>query len=176
MNEQEIQPIDAERAEIVEQLQADPRRGQMSFPEWFLAVDSELELAEQRIKEQAAKMIAFVQARRKALHWKCGQDFREAVDKDIVAQSSKKRSKDYLTGRAGYRTAPAKVLVLDSKKLIDWCALNLPEAVPMEPRLHLTPLKAYIESTGETPPGCDFRKPELRFYPSMAQGQIAEDE
>lgn len=162
-----VDPAQEERNEIVEQLHGDPERQRLSFVEWFLQVDGQMDAAEARIKEQAERMLAYIKTRRAALHWKYGADFRQQVESDLSRQSGKKKSIDYLTGRAGFRTRPSKVIVGDKAKLTNWCAVNLPEAVPMRPELHVTPIKKYIEETGDVPPGCGWRQAERAFYPNV---------
>lgn len=171
----DLAPANPEMAAIIERYQSDPDRQNYTFQEWFLLMDGRLTLAAETIKAQAERMLAQVEAQRKALHWRYGPDFRTRVEADLQSHKGK-RSIDYLTGRAGFRKTPAKLVVTNAKELTDWAAVNCPDAVRMEPKLHVTPVRKMIESTGEEPPGCRYIPAQDRFYPTVYPPQIEEGE
>lgn len=174
----ELGPVDP-RAELAAEIAAQ-RDDSLGFPEWYLSEMGKCDFMELRIKEQAEKMLAEIDARRKALEWKYGQDFRAQVERDLAeknrGKSKQARSVKYLTGTAGFRTTPPKLIVTNDKALMDWAAINVPEAVKLEPKLHLTPVKRYIESGGEQPPGCIYQGKGQRFYPTALNKEIGYDE
>lgn len=164
-----LAPAD-ERTELIEQMQNDPDRERMSFAEWFLHGENNDVAAIERVKAQADKLIAYFEARRRARQWRYGTEFRATVENDLAEQRKKdkrKKSVTYATGTAGFRKAPALVIVKDKKALMDWCGVNLPAAVPMEPHLHLTPIKEHFAKTGEIPDGCDVVEEREQFYPAF---------
>ncbi len=76
--------------------------GDMSWlPQWYLGCLDQLDALDKRVKEQARILAHQIEARRKALQWKWGLEFQAQVHRDILAQGGKKKSVDYLTGRAG---------------------------------------------------------------------------
>ena len=158
-----------ERAELAAEL-CEQREHDLPLTVWYLKVLAECEFMEDRIKEQAEKMLSAITARRRALEWRFGREFREMVERDLAQQKGKKkRSVEYLTGRAGFRTLPGKVFVQNKEELVNWCAINLPKAVPMEPVLHVTPIMEHFDATGEIPPGCDILAKRDKFYPSTGE-------
>ena len=168
--DKQLAPPD-ERAELAEEL-AEQRDESLSLAEWYLKVMGECDFVEQRIDEQAAKIKAQVAARRKALEWRFGRDFREQVERDLAQQKNKrKRSIDYITGRAGFRSVPAKVVVVNKDELMNWAAIHCPDAVPMEPVLHVTPILKHFEATGEEAPGCFIRQKFDKFYPGAIDNE-----
>ena len=171
-----IEPVDAERAELVEDLFQHRKGSDLSLPEWYLAEMGKCEFMAERIKSQAEKMLREVEGRRKALEWRFGSEFREAVERALAEKNRGKskpvRSIKYHTGTAGFRTTPPKLIVLNAKALMDWAAINCPDAVRMEPRLHVSPVKAHIEQTGEVVPGCEYRGKLDKFYPTVFNKEL----
>lgn len=165
-----------ERAEIAAELFEQRIGSELDLQTWYLQEMGKCEFMADRIKEQAEKMLREVESRKRALEWRFGQEFRALVEKDLEQKNQGKakpvRSMKYLTGTAGFRTAPAKLIVLNAKALMDWASLHVPEAVKMEPKLHVTPIRAHIEATGEIVPGCDYRGKMDRFYPSAMNKEL----
>lgn len=175
MAEQTNAIVPDERAEIVADLMSDPAREAMDFASWYLAVDNDCLAALERAKAQYEKIVAYYTNRRKALAFRFGQEFRVQVEADLAEQRKKdkrKKSVTYPTGTAGFRKAPMMVLIKDKKALMDWAGVNLPEAVPMEPRLHVTPLKEHFKKTGEEPPGCEIVGERESFFPAVPRLEL----
>jgi hypothetical protein len=158
--------------EEVEALLADSHTAQTDdgrwLAPWYLRKLAELDAAEAMIDEQAKRMKSQIGARRKALEWKWGEPFRAQVDADIQAQGGKKKSVDYLTGRAGYRAVGGrpKVTITDEAQAIAAAERACPAAVKKS--LLLTPLLDHVKATGEVLPGTDYTvtPKEERFYPT----------
>jgi hypothetical protein len=176
MSEQAIQPVDAERAEIAAELMEQRSGSGLSLQEWYLGEMAKCEFMADRIKDQTERMLREIENRRKALEFRFGAEFRAAVEADLAEKAKGKskppRSVKYHTGTAGFRTTPPKLIVLNAKALMDWAAVNCPEAVKMEPTLHVTPIKAHIQAGGELPPGCDYRNKVDKFYPSVFNKEL----
>ena len=138
---------------------------------WYLGKFKDADAAEARVKEQYKVMLAQIDQVRKHLAWKYGDQFREAVEADLDAQGGKKRSVDYLQGRAGFRKGKTSIEVLDEKAAIEWCEKNCPEA--LSPKLaRKTPLAAMFEADGIVPDGCQVHPAEDRFYPAVPQPRL----
>jgi len=174
-NEQALAGPD-ERAEIAAELLATRRGSRLSLQEWYLEEMGKCDYAADRIREQADKMLKEIENRKKALEWRFGNEFRALVEQDLKERNSGQgkpvRSVKYLTGTAGFRTTQPKLIVTNAKTLMDWAAINCPEAVKMEPKLHITPIKGYIEQNGDVPPGCDYRGKADKFYPTVMNKEL----
>lgn len=69
----------------------------------------------------------------------------------------KRKSLTLLEGKAGFRTIPARLEVVDEETCSDWFMMQ-PElrVVHIVPILCLTAVQAYFQETGVVPPGCAF--------------------
>ncbi|NLX97577.1 MAG: hypothetical protein GXY83_15525 [Rhodopirellula sp.] len=136
---------------------------------WYLRKMAELEAAESLIKEQSKRMLAQVAARRKALEYQWGQAFKAQVDADLAEQGGKKKSIDYMTGRAGYRSSGGKpqIVIEDENAAIEAAEMACPDAIKRT--IIKSVLQAYVESTGEEIPGTKLiTTPKVEhFYPAL---------
>lgn len=138
---------------------------------WYLRKAGDFDQAIQTIKDQAAMMIRAIEARKRGLAYKWGGEFKRIIDAKLQSQGGKKRSVDLLTGRAGYRKSPERLTIIDPQKVLDWADFNCPEAIKREPRL--TPLKKWLEETGEVPPGTHHTESRDVFYPPITSQELA---
>lgn len=101
------------------------------MPEWYIGKKAELNAAREIIKEQAKRMLAQIDAREKVIDWNWAEQFQAQVNTDLRAQGGKKKSIDYLTGRAGWRSTGGKptLVVEDEAKALAMAELMCPEAV-----------------------------------------------
>lgn len=151
------------RDELAAELEAHPDHKRLPLTDWYMAREAEDDALEERIKEQAARLLAHVQARRNARRYLYGQEFRRLVEADL-AKDPRRKSVDYGYGRAGTRKTPGKLHFIDAEKLIAWAGENLPEAVKLEARK--TPVVEWIKATGEVPPGVEWEPPQEKFFPA----------
>ena len=76
--------------------------------------------------------------------------------------SGKRKSRAFIHGRVGWRTAPLKLEVVDSGPLRQWAhGLELVREELDEPGI-----RAHFKATGEVPPGCKATGGDERFYTS----------
>lgn len=136
------------------------------LPTFYLGKLAEFEAVEEAIREQAKAMLGAIQSRRRALAWALGAKFKLAVETDLKRQTGKKKSVDYITGRAGFRATQPSLSILDEPALKDWCLNHCEAALELKIQ-RTTPIKEYIKKTGEVPPGAHWKDAEDRFYPSI---------
>lgn len=162
-----------ERVEIAEHLASERENaGETSLAQWYLSKLGECDAMEERVKEQATRILAGINARRRALEWKWGREFRAQVERDLANQKGKKKSVDYLTGRAGFRAAGERLVIKDAEALEKWCGENYPEGLKLS--LSASKIKEYIKESGEVPPGAEFVPKQERFYPSVENALLTE--
>jgi len=148
------------------------RRGENDDPmawlaPWFIQQDKDIDAFIATVKEQAGKLIKQAETRRKGLWWKWGDEFQSQVRKDLANQGGKKKSVDYLTGRAGVRTKSARteVVVLDAGR----ASLELDKVCPDAVRysVNKSEVLKYHNETGAEVPGIEFRDVPASesFYP-----------
>lgn len=161
-----------ERAELAAQMEQERRVDPhgMNLQEWYLAQEGRDDAMEALIKKQADRMLAAINARRRAREWRWGREFRARVEEDLAEQKGRKKSVNYITGTAGFRKVQGKVHIVDAAKLKDWAVANLPDALSLD--LHVTPIKKYIEDSGDIPPGAEWTPPADRFYPASSAPQL----
>jgi hypothetical protein len=139
---------------------------------WVMGKLNELDTTADMVRQQAERMLAALEHRKKAVLWKWGLNLKAAVDRRLALQKHSKKSVDFLTGRAGYRTTPEKMQIVDGSKLLEWCAFNCPEALGTEIK-RTTPVKQYIKTTGDIPPGVRWIDKHETFYPAINKPELA---
>ena len=149
-------------------------RGEETLPEWYLGQCAQLDALEAVIKEQYQARLADVQRRRRALAWRWGVQFREAVERDLQQQQGKKRSVNYSTGRAGFRKSRLSLEIADEQMAVEWAVVHKPQAVKRT--VSRTVLKEHLEQTGERPIGVIVHPAgDDRFYPAVNIGGFPDD-
>ena len=170
---------DGQLQENISHLEAewDNRIGKGTFAEsdelatWYLGKVNEIEHAKETIKAQAAAMLQQLDNRMAGLQYRWGGQFRAVVDRKLHMNGHKKKSVDLLTGRAGYRTSPDKVEIVDGEAAAEWCAFQCPEALGTTIK-RTTPIKEHIKATGEVPPGIRYVEKQENFYPAITRHQL----
>lgn len=137
---------------------------------WYLRKNAEYDQAIETIKEQAAMMIRSIESRRRRLAWRWGGAFKDIIDRMLHSQGGKKRSVNLLAGRAGYRKSAERLTIVDPQKVLEWADFNCPEAIKREPRI--TPLKQWLDETGEVPPGTHLTESRDSFYPPIGGPEL----
>jgi len=139
--------------------------------EWFLGELAMQDALEEKIKAQYKVLLAQVEASRKAIWWVYGQDFQIEVNRDIQAADGKKKSKDYFTGRAGFRTTggKSKAVVTDEVQAMASAEILCPDAIKRS--LKPSVLAEYAKD-GEPLPGTTIETtPQVEsFYPARPSG------
>ena len=174
--------------EITGALEADLRLYEKStdgddwLAEWVLSKIARFKDARELIKKRRKEMIDHIDAEERALFYKWGKPFKDQIDERINLQGGKKKSVNFLTGRAGYRKAKGSISIENNQAAIDWAVDNLSSAdlkIAIA-GLNKTPLVESVtlaekvdEETGEiynevggVPDGCIYYPVCEKFYPS----------
>ncbi len=153
---------------------SDDEGGNHWLPPWYLGRLEEFKALREVIKVQCNKMLGQVAAREKALQWKWGQPFQAQVNQDLQAQGGKKKSVDYPTGRAGFRSTGGKpqLVIHDEEEALEAAEVVCPDAVTKS--LRKADIKEFLAS-GHTLPGAELEETETQdtFYPPMGQPELA---
>ena len=148
----------------------DPNAPMAWLPQWYLGELAALKAAKDVLTVQYNKMLAQIAAREKALDWKWGRDFQAQVQRDLDVQPGKKRSVDYLTGRAGFRKSGggAKLLVSNEVRALNAAHDAYPEL--LSEKLDRKAVKQHLEQGGELP-GATLVQTDAKnnFFPSVTQ-------
>jgi len=151
-------------------------RQDQSFQNWYLSQWNGADATRAKIKEQAAIMLRQVDMIQKQLQYLHGQEFRACVEDDIADQKGKKRSVDYLSGRAGMRQGKTSIEVFDEKLAIQWCKDNNCESALDDKLARKTPLAEAFEADGVIPDGCIVHPAEDKFYPALSKPRLTRDQ
>lgn len=151
------------------------------LPEWFMMRTARLEDAREAIKKRYKEMLNHLDAEERALHYKFGKPFKQQIDDKLALQAGKKKSVNFLTGRAGYRSAKATIVIEDTQAAKIWAVDNMgnDELKVAISSLNKTPFIDEVEltekadeETGEiynevsnVPDGCRFIHACEKFYP-----------
>ncbi len=126
-----------------------------------------------RIDEQEADQVERIRARAKELR-EAHTRRREWLDCRYTAlleefakretDGKKERSVKLLSGTVGFRRNPSSLNITDADALLVWATDNLPDAIKVVETVGKTPVKSYIEGTGEVVPGVEYTPAADRFY------------
>ena len=148
------------------------RRGDTNIAEMFLEKLAALDAVDAKVEEQIDRIKRQQLAKRKALWWNYGNEFEAQVRREIAAQGGKKKSRDYVHGRAGLRKTGGKetVIVEDEDAATNAAELLCPEAVKRS--LSKAKLLKHIKDTGEVLPGTRIETTPTKddFYPKRPDG------
>ena len=162
-------------------------RGDMS--EHYLDMEAAKQAQIKAIKYRAGELCGRLA---RELEW-LKSTFGQAVEKEcfdmVLEQSGKKKSINFLTGTAGFRTLKDKLVIDDMRALLDWAThpenatsvqpedyvgkvdvrkavagMSLEEVRECATDLKVTPFGDYFGETGEIPPGCHIEKGSEKFY------------
>jgi phage host-nuclease inhibitor protein Gam len=135
--------------------------------DWALARLAECEAEAAEIDRQAAATIERVRRRAEELKTKAARGaaffsyklmaFAETHRATLLG-SGKKKSREFLHGKIGWRKKGGKLVVRDREALCEWLALQPVEAglyrMKLEPEMRA--IQERFKAAGEIPPGCDF--------------------
>ena len=127
-----------------------------------LWLESEIE----RVKENTAKILRRLEGKLKAQDYVYGQEARNIVREMLKG----KKEKSILTtfGRAGFRTIPAQLEIVDEKPIFDAVhACTLPSSfIRTKEEIDKRELKAWFAMHGELLPGTELLEKTEKFYVS----------
>ncbi len=138
------------------------------FANWYLARMAGIKQQEEIIKEQTSRMLNNLRHQRAGLQWRYGAEFQGIVDRRLEAQGGKKKSVNFHMGRAGYRSSPGRLQIIDAEAAEKY-AIEQKLWHAMRIELRLTPFKEIMELTGEVPDGFTWLEPRDTFYPAAPE-------
>ena len=144
------------------------------LPDWYLGQEAQIDAMEQKVREQSNVLLRHLDSQKKALKWKWGAQFQVIVDQKLAEQKGKKKSVDFLTGKAGYRVKPAKITITDRAAIKAWCEEHCLDALELVVQ-RTTPIREHIESTGEVPPGVEHTPKHDAFFPALLHPSLEEE-
>lgn len=156
------------------QKQLEERTIDQWLPDWYLGQQAQIDAMREQIKTQMEVLLRHLMTQEKALKWKWGAQFQVIVDQRLAEQSGKKKSVDFLTGKAGYHVKPAKITITDRAEIKAWCEENCLDALELVVQ-RTTPLKEHIQSTGEVPPGVEYTPKHDAFFPPLLHPSLEEE-
>lgn len=113
---------------------------ELSLPQFYLLEQARLDGCISMIDDQLKEIIGYftsvadahkgrIQREHARLVFIHGKEFKQAVASDLKAQGGKKKSIDYLAGKAGYRAGRAKIEIEDETRAIHDAELNHPHVL-----------------------------------------------
>ena len=142
--------------------------------EWYLGQQAQIDAMREQVKKQQEVIFRHLMTQENALKYRWGAQFQEIVDRKLSEQTGKKKSVDFLTGKAGYRVKPAKITIKDRAEIKAWCEEHCLDALELVVQ-RTTPLKEHIESTGEVPPGVEYTPKRDAFFPALLHPSLEEE-
>ena len=132
--------------------------------EWALECIAESEAESASIDQQLADLVERATARANALKVKAERradffrgrvtDYAEANKAGLL--TGKKRSREYLSGKIGWRKRGGKLVVADRQALADWLMTQDPALYRMRLEPEMKALQELARTQGVIPPGCDW--------------------
>lgn len=136
-----------------------------SIVDWYMGKLAAIEARRELAKSQLAVILKQLDNEQASLVFLAGGTVREQVIKDIAEQAGKKKSKDYLQGRAGMRKIATKLAFDDEDLALAWAEEHAPEAVKITKSLLKMPLNEMFRAEGIIPPGSRVEAEREKFYP-----------
>ncbi len=144
----------------------DQREGH-ALQNFFLAELSRIAAERAMLKEQSAIIASQIDQREKALYWRFDKEFQAAVGVNLAEQKGKKRSVDYLQGKAGYRMGKTSLEITDEEAAIAWAMENgCKDALKLRVA-RKGPFIKVFEADGIIPDGCVVHPTEDKFFPAL---------
>ncbi len=151
-----------------------PGAGLMSEDErlanWYVGRDKQSDEAIATIKEQAARMIRAIEARRRGMIYAFGAKVKATIDRMLHSQGGKKKSVNLLTGRAGYRASPERLQIVDADRVLLWAEKCCPQAIKRS--VSMSAINEHFKATGEIPDGVIHVESHENFYPPVSIYQL----
>ena len=104
------------------------------------------------------------EAEEKRLLFRFGGQLRGWAEGELRSTKGRRKSVNLPGGSIGFRTVPARVLILDDQVVINWARRSCPEAVIVSERLVKTPISEHVQRTGEVPDGIELTTPHEEFF------------
>lgn len=120
---------------------------------WLVGKHRDLDAREQRVKVQSTWMLHAIQQRREGLDRRFGAELRAWLERNTT---QRRRSVDFLTGRAGLRRVPGGPRIDDQAKLVAWAKAQKREHIIVRritERVEADWVATHVASTGEVPDG-----------------------
>jgi phage host-nuclease inhibitor protein Gam len=138
--------------------------------DWALSRLAECDAEAAAIDDQAEAAIARIRARADALKMKAAKgssffrfklaEFAERERGNLL--TGKRKSREFVHGKIGWRSKPERLEVTDKDALTAWLAVQTPERglyrVEFKPEMRA--LQELLRTTGEVPPGCEVKPAE----------------
>jgi Bacteriophage Mu Gam like protein len=93
-----------------------------------------------------------------------GDQLRDWVTAKLARMRGRRKSLALPAGQVGFRGLPARLVVDDEARVIEWAKTNLPDAVEMVEKLSKSQLKQRFDQTGEIPPEGAHVEPEVESF------------
>lgn len=93
-----------------------------------------------------------------------GAELIEWARQYVARQFPKRRSIHLPAGVIGFRTEPARIVVADEPKLLEWCRRHLPSAVKVVEHVLKREIDNCIKASGEVPPGAELAGGGEKFF------------
>lgn len=150
---------------------------ELTIQNFYLKERTRLEWAAGQVDQQVREIKAWVdsiaeqhrgriQNQINQLNIRFGEDFQQAVTADLKAQGGKKKSFDYILGKAGWRKGKDTIDVADEKKAIAHAEMHHPQCV--KSKLDKAAMKAlYNDGKGELLDGTSFKPGRQEFFPNV---------
>ncbi len=94
-----------------------------------------------------------------------GPQLRTFAAREIAKSGGRRKSLNLPSGRIGFRAVPAKIVIEDEIRVIEWARVHCPDAVQKVESIAKAVLDQHVASTGEIPPsGVRVEEAGERFY------------
>ena len=179
--DQVLEDVQQEADAILANAPDDEERRSVMYLEYYVKKMGELSDMQTRVKTQYKVLVNQLKNRLSALTYCMGGQAQEITEAMIAKQGGKKRSIDTLYGRAGLRSNPGSVRVSDEAAFFEWLDA---QPVSVSGRLddcierkvaRTSAIKAFIEDTGEVPPGVTYTQAHDKFYPAAERRRLEVD-
>jgi Bacteriophage Mu Gam like protein len=122
-------------------------------------------------REYRARCVAWFEAetrrsehREQFLMRRFGVELEEWTRQQLAGRHGKRRSVHLPAGILGFRTAPAKLVIVDEPKLLAWCRQHLPGAVKVVQHILKREVQNHIKGNGEIPDGAELTGAGDKFF------------
>ena len=127
-----------------------------SAANWYMKKLANIEAEKTRVTQQAALIVAQLDADAESLRYCYEGELQNYVRRQLAATGSRRKSLTLLQGTAQFRTVPASLKISDPAAALDFCRVNLPDAVKVSETLDAGKYRNFAEKQeGETLPGVE---------------------
>ncbi|MBP7561427.1 MAG: host-nuclease inhibitor Gam family protein [Armatimonadetes bacterium] len=116
----------------------------------------------ERINARAEELKQAHEGRVQWLEDRYGDMLKDFAAKELEGQRT--RTITLLNGKLHFRKNPSSLKIEDMDAALEWAKANLPDAVKVVESVGVTPLKAYVEGTGEALPFIEYSPSFDKFY------------